>query len=425
MRNGSARDEASVLRSRFILNVTVVVAVGVVAHLFRSSVAVVAPDILVDFDLGTAWAAYLTSAFFITAVIIQIPAGMLFDSLGLRTTIPAMLCIAATGALVFAAADSSNALLAGRALMGVGAGALIMGGVVLCARWIPPERFPPVVGMVLSLAQIGNIGSTAPVAATASLLGWRGAFVGLAILAIAIAVIYLLAIKEHPSDSVVKAAPQGGLAESVKGSFRILGNRQLWPVFAMAFVSYAANFSIAGVWGGVYLSEVFGLSVIARGNMLLLMVSAFALGLFFFGWIGQKFGSLKHSVMLGSALSVLLFVLAAAIPEPTLSMMGLVLVLLGAAGGACGTIIPHGRNFYPPDSIGRGVTVLNTIVLLGAVCMQILTGLLMDAFVVAGLGPDQAFRALFGFHAFALAAGMVFYARARESARSGVGTAAV
>ncbi|PQO24200.1 hypothetical protein C2I36_03745 [Rhodobacteraceae bacterium WD3A24] len=415
MSGHAAEEGRGALRGQFLVNVSVVVAVGVVAHLFRASAAVVAPDILAELRLGTAWAAYLTSGFFVTAVITQIPAGILYDSMGLRRTIPAMLMISAAGAVVFAVADSRAALLIGRALMGVGAGALIMGGVVLCARWIPPERFPAVIGVVLSLSQIGNLGATAPVAAAAALVGWRGAFLGLAVLALAIAAIYMLAVRERPPGWTPRPGPREGLVETVAGSFRILGNRQLWPVFAMAFVSYATSFSIAGVWGAVYLSEAFELGVVARGNILFLMVSAFAVGLFFFGWLGQRMRSLKGSVLIGTALSVVLFIIAAATSHPPLAAVVALFVMLGGAGGACGTIIPHGRNFYPPDSLGRGVTVLNTIVLLGALIIQIVTGLIMDALTGAGLDTTDAFRVLFAFHAAGLVIGAIFYSRARES----------
>ncbi len=403
-------------RNRFLLNLAVVIAVGMVAHVFRSSTAVVAPDIIGELGLAAGWAAYLTSGFFAAAMIVQIPVGIMYDAVGLRVTIPLMLGIAAAGAVVFATAEGAAALLVGRILMGVGAGALIMGGLVLCARWLPPERFPALVGMVLALSQVGNIGATAPVAIVAAALGWRGAFLCLAALALLIALVYLLRIEEYPPEAPRAAAAREGFAASVRGSLRILCNRELWPVFAMAFVSYAVNFSVAGVWGGVYLSEVFGFDVVMRGYFLLLMASAFALGLVFFGWLGQKLRSLKRAVLAGSGVSAALFLLAALVPDPSPVAVGGFFLLLGAAGGACGTIIPHGRNFYPSGSIGRGVTVLNTIVLLGALAVQISTGLLMDILFGAGMDASAAFRVLFATHACALVTGMLVYSRARETA---------
>lgn len=402
-----------------------VVLVGMTAHLYRAAPAVVAPDILAELDLGTAWAAYITSGFFVAAALTQIPAGMLFDTFGLRRTIPTMLLLAAAGALLFCTARSGPGLLAGRLLMGVGCGSVIMGGVVLCAKWFGPARFSSVVGLILAISQLGNLASTAPTAMIAAAIGWRGAFLALAAMSLVVAVVYYLIVRDSPPDMIAAPARRQSLSQIVGGSWAILANRDLWPVFAMAFVAYASSFSIAGVWGGVYLSDIHDLGLVARGNMLLLMVGAFALGLFFFGWLGQKIGSLKRAVSIGTSFSAAIFILAALIPNPSLAVTGAIFVGLGAANGACGTIIPHGRKFYSDDSVGRGVTVLNTLVLSGALTFQVLTGLLMDGLNALGVEAEPAFRILFAAHALALAAGILVYSRAAEGAQSSAPPAAV
>jgi sugar phosphate permease len=239
------------------------------------------------------------------------------------------------------------------------------------------------------------------------------------------AVVYYLLVHDQPPEARATQTRRQSLGDIVGGSWAILRNRRLWPVFAMAFVAYASSFSIAGVWGGVYLNEVHGLGLKERGNVLFLMVGAFARGQFFFGWMGQRIGSLKRSVMIGASLSVVVFMLAAFIPNPSLSVTCAIFLCLGATNGACGTIIPHGRNFYPPDSIGRGVTVLNTLVLLGALTFQIVTGLLVDGLQAMGVALEPTFRILFAAHALALVAGLVLYRGAAEGAQSSAPPAAV
>lgn len=149
-------------RRAFGITFMIVILVGMTAHLYRAAPAVVAPDILAELDIGTAWVAYITSGFFVAAVLTQIPAGMIFDTFGLRRTIPTLLLLATAAALVFCTARSGAALMAGRILMGMGCGSVIMGGVVLCARWFGPARFASVVGVVLGISQLGNVASTAP-----------------------------------------------------------------------------------------------------------------------------------------------------------------------------------------------------------------------------------------------------------------------
>src|SRR3546814_14982073 len=84
----------------------------------------------------------------------------------------------------------------------------------------------------------------------------------------------------------------------------------------MAFVGYASIFCIMGVWGGVYLHEVHGLDLVERGYALLAMAIAFALGLFFFGWLARRLGSMKRAVVVGAVLAIAPFAVLAAWTRP-------------------------------------------------------------------------------------------------------------
>src|SRR3546814_20800317 len=60
------------------------------------------------------------------------------------------------------------------------------------------------------------------------------------------------------------------------------------------------------------------------------------------------------------------------------------------------TLVTHGRAFYPEGRIGRGVTVLNTVVLGGATAFQAASGLLIDmAASLAPGNPEIGYRLLF------------------------------
>src|SRR3546814_15923134 len=98
--------------------------------------------------------------------------------------------------------------------------------------------------------------------------------------------------------------PKEGFRRTLGGSWLILRDRRLWPVFAMAFVGYASIFCIMGVWGGVYLHEVHGLDLVERGYALLAMAIAFALGLFLFGRLARRLGRMKLAVVGGAVLAI-------------------------------------------------------------------------------------------------------------------------
>jgi predicted MFS family arabinose efflux permease len=395
------------------LVLAIAIAANIAAHLHRTAPAVVAPDILRQLALSPAFLAAVTSAYFLAATLSQVPAGVLFDRLGLSRTVPALLVLGALGALVFATATTGTALVVGRILSGVGCGTLIMGSVVLCAQIARPERFPMLVGLILATGQIGNVLSTAPMALLSAAIGWRGSFLFLALITLLLAALYLAAARSGPRAP--RAAAET-LTESLLASWRILVDRRLWPVFAMAFVGYSAIFCLLGPWGGVYFDAVFGLDVIARGNALFLMALGFASGLYIFGWLHRWLGSAKAAVLVGAGLTLACFAVLAIMPSPGAGLATAILAVVGLSGGFCANIITHGRLFYLPDQIGRGVTVMNTVVLGGATVVQAWSG-----FVVAvgqSAYPDEphaAFRILFAALAVWVAIGLWIYRKAETS----------
>jgi MFS family permease len=409
-----AGEPAPSLRRQVVATFVIAALIGMTASLFRASTAVVALDVLADLKLGTAWAAYMTSAYFLAATLFQIPAGVIFDRFGLTRTIPPMLILASAGALVVALSGSGPELIAGRLLMGIGCGAVTTGGVVLCSKWVGPARFTSVVAALYALSQLGYLGSTTPMALLANRVGWRGAFLAMAGGALLLALAHIALVRERPPKSIGTRQESFGLRETVAGSLAILGDRRLRRIYAMAFVSYAAGFSIIGVWGSLYFHDVYGLDLVASGNILLVMVAAYAGGLYAFGWIGQRLGRQKPAIMAGMAVACAIMITVSVASTPPLAVVVTLFIILGAASGSSSMLTVHGFAFYPPAAIGRGMTVLNIVVLAGSLTFHVVTGALMDVLTGLGVPSGPAFRILFATHAICLLVGLLFYRRSRE-----------
>lgn len=389
--------------------VAVAIAVNMIAHLHRASTAVVTPEIMVEFSFAPAYMALVTSSYFIAATISQIPSGVAFDRFGLTATIPVLLAVGALGAIAFALATTGPTMMLGRVLSGVGCGTLIMASLVVCAQVAPPDRFPVYVGLVLAVGQIGNILATTPFALASAAIGWRGAFLVMGGLTALLAIVYFFAAR-----GIAARPPRNGetMLRSLMGAASILADRRLWPIFAMAFVGYSTIFSILGLWGGVYL-DALGLSLVARGNGLMAMACGFAIGIYLMGRVHKLVGSAKRAAMIGVGAALVCLVVLAGLARPGATEVTILLGLLGAAGGYSGNIITHGRQFYRPHEIGRGVTVLNTLVLAGATAAQLWTGALLGGlFAVYPGEPVFVFRILFVALALWLAAGLIVYRRA-------------
>ncbi len=396
----------------------------VVSQFYRSSVAVIAPDLARDVGLSPEELGALTGAFFLAFGVAQIPTGVLLDRFGPRRTIPAMLVFAMAGALVFAAATTPAALVLGRVLMGVGCASMFMGSLVVCARWFPADRFATLSALILALGGTGGLLSTTPLALAAETVGWRDAFVGTAAVTAAAGALIYLVVRDAPPGHPYHARTPERLGAVVRGVRQVLGDRRIPFLLAMAFVAYPVVATVLSLWAGPYLADVHGLSAVARGNVLLGMAAALIAGTLCYGPLDRVFDSRKRVVVGGALACVAILAALALAPAPAVWQVAVLFALLGAAGAYSVVVLAHGRAIFPERLVGRAVTMVNFAGFTGVAAMQMVTGLIIGAFPAEnGAAPEVAYRVVFGFLAAAVVLALAAYVRV-DDARPSAGVPA-
>lgn len=86
----------------------------------RVSLAVVADQLMAEFNLGASALGNLGAVYFYIYTVMQIPSGILADTIGPRLTVTVGTLLAAAGAALFALASGLPAAFAGRFLTGLG-----------------------------------------------------------------------------------------------------------------------------------------------------------------------------------------------------------------------------------------------------------------------------------------------------------------
>jgi predicted MFS family arabinose efflux permease len=390
--------------------------VGMTAQLFRTAHVVVAPDIMRELGASAGSLAALTSAMFLGAAVFQIPSGMLIDRFGARAMLAAMLVASGIGAGLFAAAQTVGGLVFARAFMGVGGAALVMAGIILCARWFDMRHFSSVAGGLMGASQLGNLGATVPMALAASAFGWRGAFwallVGTCVLG---AVVYILG-RDAPEGHDFHTRPRETFASSVAGVREVLRVPGIWRLMAMAWVAWGSMSCIVSLWAGPYLSDRYGLDTLARGKALFWLAVGIMTGVVAFTLIDRWLNATRRTIAAGAAVNALLFAVLAVTPSPGLTGAIVLFASIAFIGGFSGLIAAHGRKFYPDRLIGRGISTVNCAVLFGAASLQAGTGMLIGWLSTPGQPiPDHAYRAMFGAMSAVLVIALACYWRCPEA----------
>ena len=230
----------------------------------------------------------------------QIPCGFFFDRYGPRLTVFGMLLLAVLGGAVFTLAPGWPVLLTGRALMGAGFGVMLIGSMVVISRWFPPDRFSTLSAMVMSIGLIGNLLATTPLAWAAEAIGWRSVFaVVVAFTALAAGAVWLIVRDAPPGHPFLERRTEPP-REMLAGLMEVLRNRNLPFILALSFCNYACTFTVQGLWGGPFLREVYGMSKIQAGNVLMAAVFAYQFGMLVFGPLDRLFDTRKRIAATGS-----------------------------------------------------------------------------------------------------------------------------
>jgi predicted MFS family arabinose efflux permease len=365
-------------RMRWIL--LAVTPLVILSQFFRSSNAVIAPNLMADLAMSAEDIGVLSSSFFVVFAVMQIPLGVLFDRFGARLIMSFLMLLAVAGSLGFAAADSLSGLVAGRVLIGVGCAGLMVGSLVILARWYPRARFAGAMATLFAFANAGNLAATLPLAASVTAWGWRSTFVGLAVITALLAGLFFLVVRDAPPNHPYHGRRTETLLQVARGLGKIICARDLCLVLPMVAVGYASFISIVGLWGGPYLYEVYGLDAIARGNVLSLMALSMIVGTLAYGRLDRRFTSRRALTTIGACCSAVALLLLALDPGGPLWSTIALLCLFGCVGAYSLVVMAHGLALFPDELAGRGTTALNTALMGGAAIIQAATGAVVDAF---------------------------------------------
>jgi predicted MFS family arabinose efflux permease len=341
---------------------------------------------------------------------------MWFDRYGARRTVAVLSLFAVLGAVLVAQAESAEALIAARALVGVGCAASFMSVVFLCSRWFPPDRLTTVLSWVFAASNVGTLGAATPLAWASANLGWRTSFLIVAALTAVIALLFFAFVRDRQPGAEARAAHQERLGEILRGTIEVLRTPGLLPILAMHSVAYASMLTVLGIWAGPYLHDVYGLDGVARGNVILAMGVAQIAGILSYGPMDRLVNSRKKVVIAGAALSALALAVLGLWPQPPQAVAIALLVACTFVAGYPVVIVAQGRSLFPDRLAGRGVTTVNMAQLVGLVVLPSGSGLLIGALATPGSpAPEIAYRLVFLALAACLVLGLLAYLRSKDS----------
>lgn len=375
----------------------------VLSQFYRAFLAVLSPVLKAELGIGAEDLATASGLWFLAFALMQLPIGRALDSIGPRRTTAVLLALGGGGgAAVFALAQGPVAIWVAMVLIGAGCAPVLMASYYIFARTYSAAVFGTLAGAVIGFGSLGNVAASLPLSAAVAAFGWRGTLWAMAALTLAVAATIALLVRDPAR-----------VGQDAKGSLLdLLKMPALWPVLVMMAVCYAPAAGLRGLWVGPYFADAFGADADRIGRATLVMGLAMVAGNFAYGPFERLLGTRKWLIFGGNLIVALCLAALWLMPQAGAETAIVLLAGVGFFGSSFGMVIAHGRAFFPPHLIGRGVTLLNLFGIAAVGLAQVVTGRL-HASVAATTGAAP-YQAIFGFFAVALALGLALYALSRD-----------
>jgi sugar phosphate permease len=275
-------------KRRRVIALAVVALAYVLSFFQRFAPAGIAQDLVASFNTSATSLGALAATYFYVYTVMQVPTGLLVDTLGPRRILFLGGLVAGGGSLLFGMAGSLDAALFGRTLIGLGVSVVFLSMLKVIAVWFEEERFASIVGLSMLVGNLGSVLAGAPLAWMAQTAGWRGVFIGVGIVSLLLGVLSWLLVRDRPGTGAGPAAPTVDRTVVLIGLFRVLKNRATWaPAIINSGVS-GSFFAFGGLWATPFLMQALGMTREVAGAHLSLFFAGFAVGCLVIGTLSDR-----------------------------------------------------------------------------------------------------------------------------------------
>lgn len=390
----------------------------VLSFFHRFAPAAISSDLQLAFNTTGASLGGLAATYFYVYTVMQIPTGILADTLGPRRVVAIGGVIAGIGSILFGLADTLAMVSVGRLLVGLGVSVSFICMLKLNAVWFHDRHFGTATGATILLGNLGSVLAAAPLAWALGFVSWRTVFVAVGIASLLLAALAWWFVRNHPGEAGLpslreldgKASHPAHQGHWYDGLLVVMKNRATWPGLWVNMGLAGTLFAFGGLWAVPYLRDVYGMDRAVATDHTTLLLAGFAIGAFFIGTLSDRLGRRKPVMFAGALvyslcwLPLLVGMQMGSVPSHTLFFV------MGLAAPSFTLSWVCAKEVNPPALSGMATSVVNVGAFLGTAILQPLVGWAIDrahagSELPLGLADYQAGMAiLFGFSLMGLIA---------------------
>ncbi len=358
----------------------------------QGSVGILADSMKDSLQLDANSLSLLSSSFYYSYVLMQIPVGYIFDRSRVRNIATAALLLVGLSLCLFASATSISVAIAARVLMGLSCSFGFLGLVVATGRWFPNRYFALFVAAMECIGMLGTAVFNSVLSELVTHYDWRVASWACAGVGLFLAsALYFSAPKEDLSHE--ESSSQMPLLKSLKC---VISYKEVWYGGLFAFAMFAVITVFAGLWAiPFFMASDPEMDLVTATSVISMIFIGSAVGSPIVGWISSSFKS--YFIMIPNAiLSILVMLLIIYGPKSSLIVLYALIFSLGFLASVYQLPFAIVNSVVPAKVKGVSMGFTNIICMLSGPILQPIIGYFLASSQHAGGGfedyPVQTFQ---------------------------------
>ena len=327
-----------------------------------------------DFHIDASALGGLSSIYFFSYALLQLPIGALTDRFGPRRLLTFAILLCAVSTLIFAVTQSYFWVCIARLFIGAGSAFAFISCMKINTIWFNPRFFPMLTGVTLTIGTLGGAVGEVPVSFALDLISWRDLMWILGWVGIVLAVFAWVFIKDKNENSSHVAYEDVHVWKSFR---QVIRSKQNWLVALYGFMVTAPTDAFAGMWGIPYLVQAHGFEREIAASICSSIFVGLAVGSPVFGFLTNQFKSRRIPAFIGSIGALFSSLAILYLPVLKLEWAALLFFSFGFFSSYVLAFVII-RDIMPSRLVGTAVGFVNMASMLGSFFLMYLIGIFLD-----------------------------------------------
>lgn len=331
----------------------------------RAAPGAMAHDLKHAFHIDSIKIGWLSSAYFISYTLMQIPAGVIIDKYNRKYVIAIATSLCVLGNFLFSATNYYEVAFTGRVLMGIGSAFGFVGAAKMAAMWLPQRFFSTFIGFATIVGILGGLVTDTFLAGLVRDLGWKQGNDVFTYIGVGLLLLVIVFIKDNPKH-VEKFShfSNTGFKDTLLKVFEIFKNPKFWIASAIGATLFIPLNVLGSLWGVGFIEAKLGVSEASAAHLNSFLFIGAATGYAVFGIIVAYTNRFRLLLVLSISFMAVLASILIYIPLGKCVFI-VAYFLLGFMVGPQAVTFTIAKIISPPGTSGSstaGVNMVNNLV---------------------------------------------------------------